>query len=113
MDSFYSNQVVQDHDGQCVLRQLPAQNDPNYLTLMAPVFLPPHRYGNGQQCTANVNSDLTIVHDNHIYTPSGKVTECGKSLVDWQAQGGDPGTTAATTPDDATLLALARAALGM
>jgi len=86
MDSFYSNQVVQDHDGQ---------------------------YGNGQQCTANVNSDLTIVHDNHIYTPSGKVTECGKSLVDWQAQGGDPGTTAATTPDDATLLALARAALGM
>lgn len=86
MDSFYNNYVVQDHDGN---------------------------YGNGQACSTNGNVDATIVHDNHIFTPTGKVTECGKALADWQAAGGDPGTTAAVTPDDAALLALARAALGM
>ena len=70
-------------------------------------------YGNGQECTTSSNADATVVHDNHIYTPTGAVTECGKTLAAWQAQGGDPGTTASVTPDDATLLALARAALGM
>jgi len=85
-DQFYNNHVIQDRDGD---------------------------YGGGQECVTNANADATVVFDNSIYTPTGLVTECGKSLADWQAQGGDPGTTAATIPDDATLLALAKAALGM
>lgn len=40
----------------------------------------------------------TVVHDNRIYSPTGKVTECGKSLADWQKEGNDPGTTAAAYP---------------
>lgn len=53
------------------------------------------------------------MHDNSIYTPTGKVTECGMSLAAWQATGGDPGTTAAVTPADSVIIALARSALGM
>lgn len=85
-DQFFSNHVVMDHDGN---------------------------YGNGQECATSSNADATVVHDNSIFTPTGKVTECGMALAAWQAKGGDPGTTAAVTPDDATLLALARSALGM
>lgn len=36
------------------------------------------------------------MHDNHIYTPNGKVTEFKMSLADWQTEGNDPGTTAST-----------------
>ena len=46
----------------------------------------------------------TVVHDNHIFTPTGKVTECGMSLSDWQKQGNDPGSTAAAFPEDNMLL---------
>ena len=46
----------------------------------------------------------TVVHDNHIYTPNGNVTECGMSLAEWQAKGNDPGTTASMWPDDADLV---------
>ena len=45
-----------------------------------------------------------------------QVTECGMSLAAWQAKApgvNDPGTVALKTPDDATLLALAKAALGL
>lgn len=85
-DAFYSNHVIQDGDGS---------------------------YGSGQACTTTANEDATIVHNNSIYTPTGAVTECGVSLAAFQAQGGDPGTTAAVTPADDVILALARAALGM
>ena len=46
----------------------------------------------------------TVVHDNHIYTPTGNVTECGMALADYQKQGGDPGTTAGVFPKDGDLL---------
>ena len=85
-DQFYNNHVIQDNDGD---------------------------YGNGQACKTSAGEDATVVHDNSVYTPTGAVTECGMSLAAWQAQGGDPGTTAAVTPDDNTLLALARKALGL
>ena len=85
-DQFYSNHVIQNRNGD---------------------------YGGGQECSTTANADATVVHDNTVYTPTGKVTECGQSLADWQAKGGDPGTTAQVTPDDATLIALAKAALGM
>ena len=70
-------------------------------------------YGGGQQCTTTGSVDATVVHGNTMYTPTGAFTECGTSLANWQAQGGDPGTVALPTPDDATLLALARGVLGM
>ena len=55
----------------------------------------------------------TVLHDNHIYNPTGKVTECGKSLADWQAAGNDPGTTASTFPDDDVLVAMTRRLLNI
>jgi hypothetical protein len=70
-------------------------------------------YGSGQSCTDSPNNGITVVGNNSIYTPTGSVTECGMSLAQWQAKGNDPGTTASTTPADATLLALARGVLGM
>ena len=50
----------------------------------------------------------TVVHDNKIYTPSGKVTECKMSLADWQAQGNDPGTTASKWPEDDDLVKMVK-----
>lgn len=85
-DSFFSNHVVITHDGD---------------------------YGGGQACTTTSSVDATVLHDNTVYTPTGAVTECGKTLAAWQATGGDPGTVAKAWPADADLLALARAALGM
>ncbi len=73
-------------------------------------------YGSGQQCTTTGSVDATVVHDNSIYTPTATVTECGMSLAAWQAAApgvNDPGTVALVTPNDATLLALAKTALGM
>ena len=57
-------------------------------------------YGN-PQCT---DPGKTIVHDNRIYTPNGKVTECKMTLEEWQAKGNDQGTTAAKWPDDDALV---------
>ena len=45
-----------------------------------------------------------VLHDNKIYTPTGKVTECGMALADWQAKGNDPGTTVTTLPEDDDLV---------
>ena len=50
----------------------------------------------------------TVVHDNRIYSPTGKITECKMSLAEWQAKGNDPGTTAGTWPDDSDLEAMVR-----
>lgn len=60
-------------------------------------------------------SHPTLQHDNTIWTPPGAkgVTECGKPLAQWQAQGGDPGTTVATWPDDSVVIAQARQLLGL
>ena len=55
----------------------------------------------------------TVVFNNSVYTPNGKVTECGTTLADWQSKGNDPLTTASTYPGDAVLLGLARTVLGM
>lgn len=45
----------------------------------------------------------TILGNNTVYTPTGTVTECGQTLTQWQANGGDPGTVAtavtAAVPD--------------
>ena len=56
---------------------------------------------------------MTIVFNNTVYSPTGAVTECGKTLAQWQAEGHDAGTVAAPYPPDATILALARNILGI
>ncbi len=55
----------------------------------------------------------TIVHDNTVWSPTGAVTECGKSLAAYQATGGDPGTTASAYPDDSVVLGIARQLMGL
>ncbi len=56
---------------------------------------------------------MTMIANNTLYTPTGAVQECGVSLAQWQAQGGDPGTTAAAYPPDLAtrIIALARSKL--
>ena len=65
-------------------------------------------YGSGQMCSGGAK---TIVRNNTIWTPTGKVTECGKSLAEWQAGGNDVGTRALPYPDDATVLDIVRKTL--
>ena len=55
----------------------------------------------------------TVVHDNNIYNPTGKVTECGTSLAEWQAKGNDPGTTANKWPNDDVLVEMTRQLLNI
>ena len=77
-DYFFGNEVIMNKDGDYGLAQV--CND-------IPGVVP-----------------KTVVHDNHIYTPNGNVTECGMSLAEWQAKGNDPGTTANKWPDDDELV---------
>ncbi len=67
-------------------------------------------YGGGQTCSGPA---ATVVYNNTVWTPTGKVTECGMTLAAWQAQGGDPGTTAGVWPDDSVVLAIARNLIGI
>lgn len=66
-------------------------------------------YGNGK-CSGD---GMTIVHDNRLYNPTGKVTECGMSLADWQAEGNDEGTTADKLPQDDDLVTMIRKLLSV
>ena len=47
-------------------------------------------YGSGQTCQGN---GTTVVYNNTVWSPTGSLTECGMSLQQWQAKGGDPATT--------------------
>jgi hypothetical protein len=67
-------------------------------------------YGSGQTCTGG---GKTIVHGNTVWSPTGNITECGKSLSEWQAEGNDLGTVAAAYPSDATVLGVVRKTLQM
>jgi hypothetical protein len=67
-------------------------------------------YGSGQTCSGPA---ATVVYNNTVYSPTGAVKECGMTLAQWQAQGGDPGTTAAPYPDDSVILGIARNILGL
>jgi len=57
-------------------------------------------YGHGT-CSG---TGKTVVHDNEVYSPNAKVTECGETLESWQAKGNDPGTKAYKLPEDAVLV---------
>ena len=67
-------------------------------------------YGGGQTCN---DPNGTVVYGNTIWSPTGAITECGKTLAEYQATGGDPGTTASAYPDDSVVLAAAKALLSI
>jgi len=50
----------------------------------------------------------TKLWDNEYFTPTGQITECGRSLLDSQALGLDRGSSVNATPADATILGWAR-----
>ena len=51
--------------------------------------------------------------NNTYYTPSGNITECGKSLEDWQKAGHDLGSSVQKYPSDEAYLKEAAQMLGM
>jgi len=54
----------------------------------------------------------TVTGNNQYFTSTGAVSECGVDLAAWQAKGGDPNSTVAKLPDDATVIGWAKALLG-
>ena len=66
-------------------------------------------YGDGT-CSG---AGKTIVGNNTVWSPTGKITECGQPLATWQAAGNDPGTIAEPYPEDGVVLAAARALLSL
>jgi hypothetical protein len=67
-------------------------------------------YGSGQTCSG---AGMTAVFNNTVWSPTGTVSECGMTLSQWQAKGGDPGTVATPFPADDVVLTNARALLGV
>jgi len=61
----------------------------------------------GPQCNA---PGKTVMSNNEYYTSTGDVTECGKSLADWQAQSpsNELGSKVAKIPSDSTIVGWAR-----
>lgn len=53
----------------------------------------------------------TTMYNNSVYSPTGTITECGTTLVAWQAAGNDPGTTAQGYPLTSEVISWARAVL--
>lgn len=66
----------------------------------------------GVQCQA---PGKTKMSGNQYYTPNGTVTECGKSLEEWQNMDSDnePGSSVDKIPSDAEIIGWAREVLGM
>ena len=54
----------------------------------------------------------TVLSHNKYYTATANISECGKPLQEWQATGGDPGSSVAGLPTDATVIGWAKALLG-
>jgi hypothetical protein len=101
LDLFWSS-------GFGICQQLPGFNDgyySNYLYLAKD-----GNYGGGQNCSIVGG---TVVYNNTVWSPTGAITECGKTLAAYQATGGDPGTTASPYPDDSVILSIARNLIGL
>ena len=66
------------------------------------------------QYDCNCNGTCPLMHDNHIYTPDGKMADiCGKSLEERQSAGIDLGSSVATHPSDELVISWARELLGI
>lgn len=85
-DYFHSNHVVLNADGE---------------------------YGAGGNMCNDTDGVPMVLYNNTVYSPTGRVTECGEPLEKWQAKGFDKGTTAHPYPADEDLLATMARTLGM
>ena len=71
-------------------------------------------YGNPAGCsTYGQGPNATIIFNNTVWSPTGAITECGMPLSTYQSKGGDVGSKALPYPDDAVVLGLARALMGL
>ena len=52
-----------------------------------------------------------VLYNNTVYSPTGKVTECGMPLDKWVSLGHDKGSTAHPYPEDSVLLEIMRQTL--
>lgn len=68
-------------------------------------------YGEGQQCA--ISQGLTIVYNNTVFSPTGRLTECGFPLRVWQKSGHDHDTLGLAYPSDEVILTIARSMLGL
>ena len=94
--------------GYSICSQLPGHNDMFYNNTV--VLQKDGDYGHAA-CTDG--PEKLVIHDNRIYSPTGKVTECGKPLAEYQKGGNDPGTTAAAYPSDDVLISAIEELLGI
>ena len=94
----YNNIYAYVGNGFRIVNRLPGHEDMFYNNMV--IMTKDGDYGHGS-CSG---PGMTIVHDNKVYTPTGKATECRMCLSDWQAKGNDPGTTAAVWPSDNVLV---------
>ena len=67
----------------------------------------------GFRCVNEGRYAAVVVHDNQYYSwaPSN-LTECGMKLAEWQAKGGDPGSSVGPYPADDVIVGWASALLG-
>ena len=67
----------------------------------------------GFRCVNEGRYAAVVVHDNQYYSwaPSN-LTECGMKLAEWQAKGGDPGSSVGPYPADDVIIGWASALLG-
>lgn len=103
--------------GYGIVTQMPGYADAysgNYLYLN-PGKTGSVSYGGGQQCTASASTAQSpTVGGNTIWVPQGvTIEECGQSLAQYQANGGDIGTTVAPWPADSDVLDVVKQVLGM
>lgn len=103
----YHNIYAYSNIGYAISAQLKGHQDYFYSNTV--VLNKDGDYGHGS-CSGD---GKTVVHDNRLYSPTGNITECGKSLEAWQALGNDPGTTASTLPADEDLVSLIRKVLSI
>ena len=103
----YNNIYAYVGNGFGIVGQLPGHEDMFYNNMV--ILTRDGDYGHGT-CSG---PGMTVVHDNKVYTPTGKVTECGMSLSDWQAKGNDHGTTAGVWPSDDMLVSATKKLLNL
>jgi hypothetical protein len=110
LDLFYSQ-------GYGIVQQLPGHADSyvNNILYLDPGKTGALSYGGGQVCTATPTAAQSpVVGNNTLWVPAGvTINECGMPLAQYQAAGGDVGTTVAAWPADAEVLAVAKTVLGM
>ena len=70
------------------------------------------RQGYGSDCGVAAGPGW-VVHDNSVYSQSGKLQVCGTDFAKWVAAGHDHGSSVAAWPTDSEIVAMGRKVLGM